>query len=94
MRDYLYRKFNLFDNFNIELDKLLFIKLLGKGKFGSVSLVCSEDNRNKNLYAIKSVSKKLAEKNKILTKYFKNEREILLKLEHPFIIKLIKLFLQ
>lgn len=92
MRDYLYRKFNLFDNFNIELDKLLFIKLLGKGKFGSVSLVCSEDNRNKNLYAIKSVSKKLAEKNKILTKYFKNEREILLKLEHPFIIKLIKTF--
>ena len=92
MRDYLYRKFNLFDNFNIELDKLMFIKMLGKGKFGSVSLVCSEDKYNKNLYAIKSVSKKLAEKNKILTKYFKNEREILLKLEHPFIIKLIKTF--
>lgn len=89
---YLNKKFSLLDHFNIELDKLLFVKQLGKGKFGSVSLVYSENKKNPNLYAIKSVSKYQAEKNKILTKYFKNEREILLKIDHPFIIKLIKTF--
>ena len=54
------------DNFNLTLEHLYFIKNLGKGKFGSVSLV----HNNKNYFAIKAVDKKAADKQKILIKYF------------------------
>ena len=54
------------DNFNLTLEHLYFIKNLGQGKFGSVSLV----HNNKNYFAIKAVDKKVADKQKILIKYF------------------------
>ena len=54
------------DNFNLTLKHLYFIKNLGQGKFGAVSLV---DN-NKNYFAFKAVDKKVADKQKILIKYF------------------------
>jgi len=86
MYDYLIQKISLMDNFNLTLDHLFYIKDLGKGKFGNVSLV----HNNKNLFAIKAVDRKAADKQKILIKYFLQERNILLAIDHPFIMKLVK----
>ena len=86
MLDYLTHKISLMDNFNLTLEHLYFIKNLGKGKFGNVSLV----HNNKNYFAIKAVNKKAADKQKILIKYFIQERNILLTIDHPFIMKLVK----
>ena len=86
MLDYLAKKISLQDNFNLTLNDLFFCKILGKGKFGNVSLV----HNLKNFFAIKAVNRKSADKQKILIKYFIQERNILLKLEHPFIMKLVK----
>ena len=88
MLAYLTKKISLQDNFNLNLKDLFFCKILGKGKFGNVSLV----HNFKNFFAIKAVNKKAANKQKILIKYFIQERNILLKLEHPFIMKLVKTF--
>ena len=62
------------------------IKFLGRGKFGSVSLV----HNKKNIYAIKAISRKSVELQKMLSKYFVNERRVMLTLNHPFIVKLVK----
>ena len=86
MLEYLAKKISLQDNFNLTLNDLFFCKVLGKGKFGNVSLV----HNLKNFFAIKAVNRKSADKQKILVKYFIQERNILLKLEHPFIMKLVK----
>ena len=85
---YLGRKMALEDGFNTSLDNLYFVKKLGKGKFGDVSLV----HNSKTFFAIKAVNRKAAEKQKILIKYYIQERSILLVLQHPFIMKLVKTF--
>ena len=85
---YLGRKMVLEDGFNTSLDNLYFVKSLGRGKFGDVSLVHNE----KTFFAIKAVNRKAAEKQKILIKYYIQERAILLVLQHPFIMKLVKTF--
>ena len=84
-REYLLKKLAL-QNTDIQLSDLYYIKFLGKGKFGSVSLV----HNNQNLYAIKAISIKMVEKEKMLWKYFVNERNIMLSLDHPFIVKMVK----
>ena len=84
-REYLLRKLALQDT-EISLSSLHYIKFLGKGKFGTVSLV----HNKKNIYAIKAISRKSVEREKILAKYFVNERKIMLSLDHPFIIKMVK----
>ena len=71
---------------SITLDDLYYIKFLGKGKFGSVSLV----HNQKNIYAIKAISRRSVDKQKILAKYFVNERRVMLSLDHPFIVKMVK----
>ena len=71
---------------SVELKDLYYIKFLGKGKFGNVSLV----HNKKNLYAIKAVSRRAAEKQKILSKYFVAEKKIMLALDHPFVMKYVK----
>ena len=86
--DYLYKKIALQDNFNMNLNDLYFVKNLGQGKFGSVSLV----HNKKHYYAIKAVSRLAAERQKILIKYFLEERRVLIKIDHPFIMKLVKTF--
>ena len=86
MYDYLLKKISLMDNFNLTLDHLFYIKTLGKGKFGNVSLV----HNKKNLFAIKAVDRKLADKKKRLIKCYIQERNILLTIDHPFIMKLVK----
>ena len=84
-KEYLMKKIALQDT-EISLESLHYIKFLGKGKFGSVSLV----HNKKNIYAIKAISRLSVEKEKILAKYFVNERKIMLSLDHPFIIKMVK----
>jgi cGMP-dependent protein kinase len=84
--DFLIRKISLQDNFSVGLDDLYYVKTLGEGKFGYVTLVHNE----RNLFAIKAVNKKAADKQKILINYFKKERQILLTLDHQFIVKLVK----
>ena len=70
----------------IDLNNIYYIKFLGKGKFGTVSLV----HNKKNMYAVKAISRKSVEVQKILAKYFVNERRIMLSLDHPFIVKMVK----
>ena len=84
-REYLMKKLALQDT-EISLSSLNYIKFLGKGKFGTVSLV----HNNKNIYAIKAISRKSVEREKILAKYFVNERKIMLSLDHPFVVKMVK----
>ena len=84
-KEYLLKKLALQDT-EISLDNLHYIKFLGKGKFGTVSLV----HNKKNIYAIKAISRKSVEREKILAKYFVNERKIMLSLDHPFIVKMVK----
>ena len=85
MKEFLLKKLALQDT-SISLSDLNYIKFLGKGKFGSVSLV----HNGKNIYAIKAISRKSVDREKILAKYFVNERRIMLSLDHPFIVKMVK----
>ena len=84
-REYLLKKLP-FQNTDIQLSDLFYIKFLGKGKFGSVSLV----HNKQNFYAIKAISIKMVEREKMLWKYFVNERNIMISLDHPFIVKMVK----
>ena len=84
-REYLLKKL-AFQNTDIQLSDLFYIKFLGKGKFGSVSLV----HNKQNFYAIKAISIKMVEREKMLWKYFVNERNIMISLDHPFIVKMVK----
>ena len=79
------KKISLQDT-SITLSDLNYIKFLGKGKFGSVSLV----HNKKNIYAIKAVSRLSVDRQKILAKYFVNERRVMLSLDHPFVVKMVK----
>ena len=60
---------------------------LGSGSYGNVSLVKS--SKNKYFYAIKNISCKQI----LYTQLHQNlelERSILVKIDHPFIVKLVK----
>ena len=61
------------------------LKLIGEGAFGKVLLV--KNRLDKELYAMKVISKKLLKKkNNVL--YMRSERDILTKIQHPFIVSL------
>ena len=62
------------------------MNILGTGRFGKVYLV----HNLKNTYAIKYSPIKDITHNKNLMKYFLNEKNILLKIDHPFVVKLVK----
>jgi len=83
--DIIRSKIFLQDTF-IKLEDLFYMKFLGKGKFGNVSLV----HNTKNLYAIKAISRIAVDKQKILSKYFVAEKKIMQQIDHPFIIKFVK----
>ena len=82
---YLLKKLAL-QNTEINLDSLHYIKFLGKGKFGSVSLV----HNKQNIYAIKAISRLSVEREKMLAKYFLDEKKIMLCLDHPFVVRMVK----
>jgi cGMP-dependent protein kinase len=86
IHDHLIKKISLQDDFLTELADLHYIKTLGEGKFGYVTLV----QNDKNIYALKAVRKRAVDKQKILINYLKKEKAILLSLDHQFIVKLVK----
>jgi cGMP-dependent protein kinase 1 len=84
--NYLKNQLYLQDN-SIELKDLDFIKELGCGNFGQVALV--KHRKNNHFYAIKWVQKKQIDIEG-LHPNLELERNILLKIDHPFIVKLVK----
>ena len=84
--NYFQKKFYLEDN-TIELKDLDNIKELGRGNFGAVNLVRSR--KNKQLYAIKAQSLYQIKKEK-LESCVDVEKNVLLKVDHPFIMKMVK----
>ena len=85
LNDFIKNKICLEDK-TIILDDLYYISNLGKGKYGNVSLV----HNTISLYAIKCISKIAAEKQIKGVKFLLNEKNVLMSLNHPFIIKLVK----
>lgn len=86
MKDYLMNRLFLQDN-TVELKDLDYVQNLGSGNYGAVSLVQSK--KNKFLYAIKSIAKKQIDHEQ-LHNNLELERAILLQIDHPFIVKLVK----
>ena len=84
--EYFQNKFFL-EDFSIELKDLDNIKELGKGNYGFVNLVKSK--KNKHLYEIKSLDLMQIKKEK-LEKSVELEKNVLLKVDHPFIMKMVK----
>ena len=84
--DYFTNKIFLEDN-TIELKDLDNVKELGSGNFGSVNLV--RNKKNKYLYAIKALNLEQV-KLENLEECVEVERDVLLKIDHPFIMKMVK----
>ena len=86
LMEYFQNKFFL-EDFSIELKDLDNIKELGRGNYGFVNLVRSK--KNKHLYAIKALDLIQIKKEK-LKKSVELEKNVLLKVDHPFIMKMVK----
>ena len=86
LKDYLKDRLYLQDN-TVQLSDLSYYMKLGSGSYGNVSLVKS--NKNKFFYAIKNISCKQILYGQLHTN-LELERAILLKIDHPFIVKLVK----
>ena len=84
--DYLNNRLYLQDD-TITLDQLTYLTKLGSGSYGNVSLVKS--NKKNFFYAIKNISNKQILYNQ-LHQNLELERKILLRVDHPFIVKLVK----
>ena len=61
------------------------LKLIGEGAFGKVIMV--RNRLNKEMYAMKVIRKRLLKKRNNQA-YMKSERDILTKIDHPFIVQL------
>ncbi len=86
LKDYLKDRLYLQDN-TVQLSDLSYYMKLGSGSYGNVSLVKS--NKNKFFYAIKNISCKQILYNQLHIN-LELERAILLQIDHPFIVKLVK----
>ena len=86
MLNYLNISLYLHDE-TVSLEDLLFIKEIGRGNYGSVSLVMNK--KTKFPYAIKAICKKLIIQED-LAENILLEKNIILKIDHPFIVKLVK----
>lgn len=74
---------------SVTLDQLVLVKELGKGTSGSVYLVVHREKHS--LYAIKTVTRRTVTRLSCGPN-LANERELLLQLDHPFIMKMVKTF--
>ena len=86
MKEYLMTRLYLQDN-TVELDNLDFCAQLGQGNFGTVALV--KNRKNNFNYAIKIISRQQID-NEGLHHNLELEKNILLQIDHPFIVKLVK----
>ena len=86
LKDYLKDRLYLQDN-TVQLSDLSYYMKLGSGSYGNVSLVKS--NKNKFFYAIKNISCKQILYSQLHLN-LELERSILLQIDHPFIVKLVK----
>ncbi len=86
LKDYLKDRLYLQDN-TVQLSDLSYYMKLGSGSYGNVSLVKS--NKNKFFYAIKNISCKQILYGQLHLN-LELERAILLQIDHPFIVKLVK----
>lgn len=77
------------DDIYQEMSNYIFLKTIGKGNFGKVILV--KNKLDQNFYALKCIKKEVIIKNKFF-KQMKTEKKILMKIDHPFIIKLHSTF--
>ena len=72
---------------DIDLRSIRLICLLGEGSFAKVFFVKKREGSQSTYYAMKVLDKKIL-KEKDYFSYVKLERQILMTLEHPFILKL------
>ena len=86
LKDYLRDRLYLQDN-TVQLSDLVYYMKLGSGSYGNVSLVKS--SKNKFFYAIKNISCKQILYGQLHLN-LELERSILVKIDHPFIVKLVK----
>lgn len=84
---YIKEKIALEDS-SIELRDLDNVKPLGKGSFGFVNLV--KYKKNNQSYAIKAIHISTIDLRNMYS-YVEQEKNVLLKLDHPFIVKLVKI---
>jgi cGMP-dependent protein kinase len=85
-KEHMVQRISLQDN-TITLKDLDYIQNLGAGNFGNVFLVQSK--KNKCLYALKAISKNQIDQEQ-LHPNLEMEKRILLQIDHPFIMKLVK----
>ena len=84
INEYIREKLCLEDN-NITLNDLYYLSYLGRGRFGNVCLVHNEIF----FYAIKAISLSFIERQKYGVKYLLFEKNALIHIDHPFLLKLI-----
>ena len=87
IRMYLRNKVAL-RNTQMLLKDLYVIKFIGNGKYGNVHLVHDQHN----YYAIKAICRKPADEHPLLAKYYCRERRIMMQLDHPFIVQMVRTF--
>jgi cGMP-dependent protein kinase len=73
---------------NITLNKLYYLKDLGRGAYGRVYLV----HDNKNFYALKTADIQQLNEVKEIAKIYINEKNIMFSIHHPFIVSIISTF--
>lgn len=86
VKEYITQILHLQDN-TIELKDLMYLSILGNGSYGNVYLVsCIKNN---SCYALKRISKSKIDFKQI-HESVELEKKVLLKIDHPFIVKLVK----
>lgn len=72
---------------NLSLDKFNMMSVIGKGSYAKVVLVKKKGDESDRVYAMKILKKKYIEKRK-QENHVMTERNILVGMNHPFIVKL------
>lgn len=75
----------------LSLDKFNMLSVIGKGSYAKVVLVKRKGDEDEKVYAMKILKKKYIEKRKQET-HVMTERNILVGMNHPFIVKLYNSF--